>query len=178
MMEFDLDRGTAVLERTPGALRALLHGLPPEWVEANEGPDTWSPFDVLGHLIHGERTDWIARARILLEHGESRAFDPFDRFAMFRESRGKTLAELLETFAALRAQSLQALRELGLAPVDLRRTGKHPDLGVVTLGQLLATWVVHDLGHLAQIARTMAKQYAGAAGPWAAYLPVLGDRRR
>ena len=177
-MDFDLETGAAVLARTPVALRALLQGLPPDWVERNEGSDTWSPYDVLGHLIHGERTDWMRRARIILEHGEGRAFDPFDRFAMFQESRGKALAELLETFAGLRAANLQALRDLELTPADLGRTGRHPELGVVTLGQLLATWVVHDLGHLAQIARTMAKQYATAVGPWTAYLPVLGDRRR
>ncbi len=177
-MKFDLEKSLTVLRRTPGVLRALLDRLPPEWTETNEGPETWSPYDVVGHLIHGERTDWIPRARIILEQGESRPFEPFDRFAMLRESRGKSLAELLATFAALREENLRALRSMRLTTEDLERRGRHPELGRVTLGQLLATWVAHDLGHLAQIARTMAKQYAEAVGPWAAYLPVLSGRRR
>ncbi len=172
-MQFTIDRSLAILARTPSVLEALLRDLPDDWVRADEGAATWSPFDVVGHLIHGERTDWIPRARIVLEHGESRPFEPFDRFAQFEASRGKRLGELLDEFAALRAANLQSLRAHGLAPADLARRGRHPELGTVTLEQLLATWVVHDLGHLAQITRTMAKQYGSAVGPWKAYLPVL-----
>ncbi len=175
-MRFDLDASLAILERTPAVLDALLRGLPDDWVRADEGPDTWSPFDVVGHLIHGEKTDWLARVRIVLDHGEGRPFDPFDRFAQFEASRGKTLGELLDTFAALRAESLAALRALDLTEADLERKGTHPEFGPVTLGQLLATWTVHDLGHLTQVARVLAKQYAGEVGPWTAYLSVLRDR--
>jgi hypothetical protein len=172
-MRFRLDRALEILARTPPTLDALLRGLPDAWVRANEGGETWSPYDVVGHLIHGERTDWIPRARIVLEHGTSRAFDAFDRRAQFAASKGKSLEELLDEFALLRTASLESLPALALRPADLERTGRHPDFGVVTLGQLLATWVVHDLGHLAQIARTMSKQYGGDVGPWRAYLPVL-----
>jgi hypothetical protein len=173
-MQFDLATGKAILARTPGTLNTLLRDLPASLLEQNEGPDTWSPFDVVGHLIHGERADWVPRARILLEHGPARAFDPFDRFAQFEESRGKEMSGLLDEFAALRRENLAALDALRLTPAHLERTGRHPDFGVVTLGQLLATWVVHDLGHIAQITRVMAKGHAGAVGPWAAYLPILG----
>lgn len=172
-MQFDLTMGRVVLARTPGVLDTLLHDLPAPWIEQREGPDTWSPFDVVGHLIHGERADWIPRVRLLLEHGPARAFDPFDRFAQFAESRGKTMRVLLDEFATLRRENLAALDALRLTPADLARTGRHPDLGAVTLAELLATWVVHDLGHIAQIARAMASGYAEAVGPWAAYLPVL-----
>ena len=177
-MPFALDDALPVLTRTPAVLDAWLRDLPGVWTEADEGPGTWSAFDVVGHLIHGERTDWLPRARILLEHGEARPFEPFDRFAQERESAGKTLPELLETFAALRAANLDALRALDLTAADLERRGAHPALGPVTLGELLATWVAHDLGHLAQIARVMAKRYRDGVGPWAAYLPVLHDRPR
>jgi hypothetical protein len=175
-MRFVEREGIAVLERTPRVLRELLTGLPERWAHATEGPGTWSPFDVVGHLIHGERTDWIPRAEIILADGESRAFTPFDRFAMFEASRGKTLDELLETFAVLRASSLARLTTLRLTPADLERRGRHPELGPVTLEQLLATWVAHDLNHLAQIARVMGKAYAETVGPWAPYLPMLGPR--
>jgi hypothetical protein len=175
-MDFDLEQAMEVLTRTPQTLRALLSGLPPGWTSNDEGPDTWSPYDVLGHLIHGEKTDWIARMRRILDHGESRAFEPFDRFAQFRESAGKTLEDLLDQFARLRADNLETLRGLELTAERLERKGRHPELGTVTLGQLLATWTVHDLGHIAQIARVMAKQYAGQVGPWQAYLPVLAPR--
>ena len=175
-MQFDLNRAESVLERTPATLHAMLADLPREWVDNNEGPESWSPFDIVGHLIHGERTDWIPRARIILEHGEERAFEPFDRFAQFTESRGKTLEELLDEFAELRRGNLEALRALRLRPDDFGKTGRHPELGRVTLGELLATWVVHDLGHIAQIGRVMAKQYRGEVGSWAQYLPVLSDR--
>jgi hypothetical protein len=173
-MDFTFELGVPVLERTPAVVRDLLVDLPPAWVEAREGPDTWSPFDVVGHLIHGERTDWVPRVEHLLEHGDAVPFPVFDRFAMFEASRGKTLAELLGTFAQLRAASLDRLKHLGLGTADLARRGRHPELGVITLGQHLATWVAHDLCHIAQIARVMGRQYREAVGPWTAYLPMLG----
>jgi uncharacterized damage-inducible protein DinB len=172
-MEFQLEHATEILRRTPATLSALLGGLSDEWLLANEGPDSWSPFDVVGHLIHAEETDWIPRARIILEYGEGRAFDPFDRFAMFEKSRGKSMGELLATFERLREESLRQLGEMSLTPELLGKPGKHPELGAVTLGQLLSTWVVHDLGHAGQIVRVMAKQYREAAGAWSAYLPIL-----
>ena len=172
-MAFELCAAMAVLERTPPALSALLAGLPPSWTEADEGPETWSPYVVVGHLIHGERTDWIPRARIILAQGPDRRFAPFDRFAQLEESRGKSLAELLEEFARLRAASLATLAGWRLTDEQLALRGEHPALGAVTLRELLATWVAHDLGHVAQIARVMAKQYRDAVGPWREYLPVL-----
>jgi hypothetical protein len=175
-MRFDLSDGVAVLERTPRVLRDLLGGLPQGWVGATEGPDTWSPFDVVGHLIHGERTDWIPRLEIILAEGESRAFEPFDRFAQLEESRGRTLEDLLDTFAVMRAGNLGRLAGFELTAADLRRRGRHPELGTVTLEQLLATWVAHDLSHLGQIARVMGKAYTEAVGPWAEYLPMLRPR--
>jgi uncharacterized damage-inducible protein DinB len=177
-MEFDLDLASQVLARTPSTVRQLLHGLPDEWAFSNEGPDTWSPFDILGHWIHGERTDWIPRAQIILKFGASQPFEPFDRFAQFRDSQGKSLDELLDTFAALRQANLQTLDAMHLSPSDLDREGIHPELGVVTLRQLLATWVVHDLSHIAQTAEVMARQYGQAVGPWKAYLPVLQVQSR
>ena len=175
-MSLDLVDALAVLKRTPATLAALLDDLPDVWVFAREGDGTWSPYDVVGHLIHGERTDWIPRLRHIMA-GEARPFAPFDRTAQFTDSRGKSLGELLATFSELRRQSLAQLAALGLSGEDLRRRGLHPDLGEVTLGALLATWVVHDLDHLAQIARTMAKVYAEEVGPWSAYLSILRDRR-
>ena len=172
-MEFDLDLAMAVLERTPATFRACLGGLPDAWTTPNEGGETFSAFDNLGHLIHGERADWIPRARIILAQGANRTFEPFDRFAQTRESRGKTLATLLDEFEALRHDSLTTLRGWQLTPAQLHLQGEHPALGTVTLSQLLSTWVAHDLGHLAQTARVMAKQYRDAVGPWIAYLPVL-----
>jgi DinB family protein len=177
-MKFELDEAMSMLSRTPATLKAMLSGLPRNWVENNEGPETWSPFDVIGHLIHGERTDWIQRAKIIMEHGEARAFDPFDRFAQFEESKGKTLGELLEDFAALRERNLATLREMKVGAVDFEKTGRHPALGIVTLKELLATWVTHDLDHIAQVARTMAKQYATEVGPWQAYITILHDRKK
>ena len=172
-MELELQQAIEILERTPSTLNALLRGLSQPWLVQNEGPETWSPYDIVGHLIHGEETDWIPRAKIILEHGEERAFEPFDRFAMVERFKGKTITELLDTFAQMRAESLRELRSLNLTPTLLERRGRHPELGVVTLRQLLATWVVHDLGHLAQATRVMSKQYRDAVGPWRAYLPVL-----
>src|SRR5262245_34390263 len=177
-MEFDLDKAMAVLARTPATLRTLLNDLPRDWVETNEGADTWSPYDVIGHLIHGERTDWITRVKIILEHGESRQFDTFDRFEKFEESNGKTLGELLEEFAALRERNLATLREIKIGAGDFEKVGQHPALGRVTLKELLATWVAHDLDHIAQVARTMAKQYASEVGPWQAYISILHDRKK
>lgn len=172
-MEFQLDHAKEILRRTPAALNALLCHLPSEWVVSNEGPDSWSPFDVVGHLIHGDEADWIPRAKIILEYGEGRTFEPFDRFAMFEASRGKSLGELLATFERLRGDSLQELEGMNLTPELLGKRGMHPELGVVTLSQLLSTWVVHDLGHIGQVVRVMAKQYGEAVGAWRAYLPVL-----
>ncbi len=172
-MEFQLDHAKEILTRTPATLNSLLRGLPDEWVLANEGPDSWSPFDIVGHLIHGEETDWMPRVKSILEHGESRAFEPFDRFAMFERSRGKSLGELLATFERLRGESLRELEGMNLTPETLGKRGLHPELGVVTLGQLLSTWVVHDLGHVGQVVRVMAKQYGEAVGVWRAYLSVL-----
>lgn len=172
-MEFDLASGTTILQRTPATLRALLGGLGPEWTAATEGPGTWSPYDVLGHLIHGERADWIPRAQIILAQGSDRRFEPYDRLAQFRESQGKSLAQLLDEFAALRAGNLATLSGWSLTDDRLALTGEHPEFGTVTLRQLLATWVAHDLGHLVQVARVMARQYRDAVGPWSAYLSVM-----
>ena len=172
-MEFQLDHAKELLARTPATLNSLLNDLPDHWLFANEGPETWSPLDVLGHLIHGEETDWIPRAKIILHDGEDRAFEPFDRFAMFEKSKGKSLSELLVTFARLRKENLRQLEEMKLTPELLSKRGLHPELGVVTLAQLLATWVVHDLGHIGQIVRVMSKQYAEPVGPWKAYLSIL-----
>jgi len=172
-MEFDLDQALAVLERTPATLRALLSGLPDGWTASTEGGESWSPYVVVGHLVHGERTDWIPRARIIMADGERRTFTPYDRFAQYRESAGKSLDQLLDEFASLRAENLGVLRAMRLGPDDLSRAGTHPEFGRVTLAQLLATWTAHDLGHLLQIARTMQRQYRDAVGPWRAYLSGL-----
>jgi hypothetical protein len=147
--------------------------LPESWLVHNEGPETWSPYDIIGHLIHGEETDWIPRAKIILEHGETRPFEPFDRVAMFEKSKRKSIAELLDTFARLRAENLRELAQWNLTPELLEKRGMHPELGVVTLKQLLATWVVHDLGHIRQVVRVMAKQYGEEVGAWKAYLSIL-----
>jgi DinB family protein len=172
-MRYDPALAIPVLERTPGALRALLDGLPTEWTMAREGPESWSPYDVVGHLIHGERTDWIPRAELILRVGEAEAFPRFDRVAMFRDSAGQSLAELLEIFGRLRSESVARLRAMALTPADLERRGRHPELGSVTLRQHLATWVAHDLSHIRQIVRVMGRQYTDAVGPWTAYLPML-----
>lgn len=172
-MDFDLPLGQNILARTPQTLSAWLRDIPSSWELATEGPHTWSPFDILGHLVHGERTDWIARATIILAQGDNRQFAPFDRFAQFRDSEGKSLNALLDEFSALRAHSLRVLTDWSLTPAQLALTGEHPAFGTVSLSQLLSTWVTHDLSHLAQIARVMAKQYRDAVGPWRAYLPIL-----
>lgn len=172
-MDFDLTAGTAVLERTPGTLRAMLAGLPPEWTDADEGPDTWSPYVVVGHLVHGERANWIPRSRIILAQGPDRRFPPFDRFAQLRDSEGRSLDDLLDEFARLRAENLATLAGWRLTDAELALEGEHPEFGSVTLRQQLATWVAHDLAHLAQTARVMAKQYREAVGPWRAFLRVM-----
>lgn len=172
-MEFRLDDALPVLQRTPATLRALLHDLPSGWTEATEGPRTWSPFDVVGHLIHGERTDWMPRVEHMLTHGDTVTFPVFDREAMFDSSKDLTLDELLDTFDRLRTGSLAHLNRLALTDADLARRGRHPEFGIVTMGQHLATWVAHDLGHIRQIVRVMARQYTEAVGPWRAYLSIL-----
>lgn len=173
MTEFSLPDTLALLSRTPATLNALLRDLPETWTLRNEGDKTWTAYDVVGHLIHGELTDWMPRARRILEFAETRAFDPFDREAQSRESRGKSLAQLLDEFAQLRGENLDQLRALNLRQEDFARRGLHPALGAVTLGQLLATWVAHDLTHLHQLSRIMAHQYRQAVGPWSAYLGVM-----
>ncbi|MGZ4732509.1 MAG: DinB family protein [Terriglobales bacterium] len=173
LTEFSLADSIAILTRTPASLDALLRGLPNVWVRGNEGKDTWSAFDIVGHLIVGERTDWMPRVRMLLENGEARPFDPFDRFAQLRESKDRSLEHLLDDFARLRRENLAALQALNLRDEDLARRGRHPALGAVTLSELLATWAVHDLTHVHQMSRVMAHQYRDAVGPWSAYLGVL-----
>ena len=172
-MDFQLTHALEVLERTPATFRALLAGLPDAWTTPNEGPDTFSAFDNVGHLIHGERADWVPRARIILAQGPDRRFEPYDRFAQYRESEGKSLADLLDEFARLRSANLATVREWRLGERELALEGEHPAFGSVTLRQLLAAWVAHDLGHVAQTARVLARQYRDAVGPWRAYLPVL-----
>lgn len=173
VVEYRMEEALPILERTPATLRALLDGLSPEWTDANEGPDTYSPYDVMGHLIHGERTDWIPRVEHIFAHGDRVPFPPFDRDAMRSSSRGHNLGELLVEFSAVRAESLARLRALRLTDADLARCGRHPEFGVVTLGQHLATWVAHDLGHIGQVVRVMAKRYQNTVGPWRQYLRVL-----
>jgi hypothetical protein len=172
-MGFNLEQTISLLARTPATLNALLRDLPETWTLRNEGRNTWSAFEVVSHLIYGERTDWMPRARIILQFGESRAFEPFDRAGHRPGMQGKSLAQLLDEFARLRAESLNQLRALNLRAEDLEQRGRHPTLGAVTLSQLLASWAVHDLTHLHQISRIMAHQYRLAVGPWSAYLGVL-----
>jgi hypothetical protein len=174
-VEFDLAQAVEMLERTPATLRALLLNASTPWIRGTEGPDTFSPFDNVGHLIDGEETDWMARARIILAQGQNRRFEPYDRFRHRARNANRTLASLLDELATLRAENLRVLKswKLGAAQLDLR--GEHPNLGPVTLRQLLAAWVVHDLGHIAQVARVMAKQYRAEVGPWVPFLPVLTD---
>jgi hypothetical protein len=173
LTEFTLAEATAVLTRSPATLNAMLRGLPDIWVRSNEGIDTWSAFDIVGHLIFGERTDWMPRVRTVLESGEARPFEPFDRFAQLKQGQDKSLEQLLDDFARLRTENLEALQALNLQPADLIRRGRHPALGVVTLSQLLATWAVHDLTHVHQLSRVMAHRYRDTVGPWNVYLGVL-----
>jgi hypothetical protein len=173
MMAQDLEQTTALLARTPAALDAILRDLPEAWTLRNEGENSWSAFDIVGHLIHGERTDWMPRVKMVLEFGESQTFRPFDRWGQLRESQGKSLDRLLDEFARLRAENLDRLRGLNLRREDFERRGRHPALGVVSLSELLATWAIHDLTHLHQLSRVLAHQYRDAVGPWSAYLGVL-----
>ena len=172
-MEFRLHHAIQILERTPNVLNVLLRDLDANWTSSNEGLETWSPYDIIGHFIHGELTDWIPRAEIILSDKADKSFTPFDRFAQFQNSKGKTLDQLLDEFAYLRKRNLEKLNAFNLADGDLDKTGIHPDFGAVTLRQLLSTWVVHDLNHLGQIERVMAKQYYEEVGPWVPYLKIL-----
>ncbi|SNY99956.1 DinB family protein [Flagellimonas pacifica] len=174
-MNFELNKAISVLERTPSTLISLLNDLPKEWTQENEGDSTWSPFDVVGHLIHGEKTDWMVRTEIILGDSPNKEFEPFDRFAQFENSKGKTLKVLLEQFKELRAENLKTLRVKNISAADYSRKGIHPEFGAITLSQLLSAWVVHDLGHIAQISRVMAKQYKEEVGPWPKYLTILNS---
>jgi hypothetical protein len=172
-MDYRFEDALPVLRRTPAVLSELLRDLPGCWTDAREGPGTWSAYDVVGHLIHGERTDWGPRVEHILRHGEAVPFPPFDREAMLTASRGASLNALLDTFGGLRAESLDRLAALGLTEADLERRGRHPEFGLVTVRQHLATWVAHDLSHIGQVVRVMARQYSEAVGPWRAYLSML-----
>ncbi|MCB9279889.1 MAG: DinB family protein [Lewinellaceae bacterium] len=172
-MNFDIQHAIQILERTPAVIESMLSGISPVWYTADEGENTWSPFDIVGHLIHGEKTDWIERAAIILSDQQDKTFRPFDRFAQFGHSKGKTLEQLIGEFRDLRRKNLEHLKKLAVTPDTFPRKGVHPALGEVTLSQLLATWTVHDLGHIGQIARVMAKQYKTEVGPWIEYLPIL-----
>lgn len=173
LMEYNINKALEILERTPKTLSVFLLNVSDEWVLCNEGDNTWSVFDVVGHLIHGEKTDWMQRLEIILNDSNNKAFESFDRFAQFENSKGKTLSQLLEEFSELRTKNLKHFKALNLSKTELDQKGIHPELGEVTLKQLLATWVTHDLGHIAQIARIMAKQYKEEVGPWEAYIPIL-----
>jgi hypothetical protein len=173
MSKHTLDNTVALLSRTPATLNVLLRDLPDDWTQRNEGEKTWSAYDVVGHLVHGEKADWVPRARMILEFSDTKAFEPFDRWAQEKASRGKSLGQLLDEFAKLREQNLRELRALNLRPEDMERRGKHPELGPVTMSQLLATWAAHDLTHLHQLSRIMAHQYREAVGPWTVYLGVM-----
>jgi uncharacterized damage-inducible protein DinB len=172
-MTFDLGKSIEILERTPAVLYMMLNNLSPDWITTNEGAETWSAFDIVGHLVHGEKADWIPRAETILAEGPDKTFHPFDRFAQFEASKGKSLAELLDEFSKLRKKNLEKLKAFRLTNEDLNKKGIHPAFGEVTLTQLLATWVVHDLNHIAQISRVMAKQYQVEVGPWIEYLRIL-----
>ena len=172
-MQFSLERSYEILERTPEVFKTLLADLPEQWTMGNEGPETFSPYDVMGHLIHGEKTDWTERIKMIMEHGISKTFVPYDRFAMYKESKGKSINQLLKKFKKLRKQNLKWLRSLELTEADFDKKGRHPVLGEVTLRQLLATWVIHDLTHIAQVGRVMAKQYKEEMGPWLEFFRVM-----
>ncbi|MEM7087324.1 MAG: DinB family protein [Bacteroidota bacterium] len=172
-MKFELNQAISVLERTPTVLKQLLDDLSQEWTHKNEGKDTWSPYDVVGHLVHGEKTDWMPRLEIVLSDSEQKTFEPYDRFAQFKMSKGKSLGDLLDEFETLRKQNLQKLKSKFLTSKDLIREGIHPELGPVTMNHMLSAWVVHDLGHIAQVSRVMAKQYKEEIGPWTQYLTIV-----
>lgn len=172
-MTFEINKAIEILSRTPTILETMLNGLSDDWLRNNEGEGTWSPYDVVGHLIHGEKTDWIPRAKIILSDSENKTFEPFDRFAQMNTREEKTITELISEFKTLRAQTINELIRLQITETDFFKEGIHPELGRATLKGLLSTWVVHDLGHIAQISRVMAKQYASEVGPWKAYLGIL-----
>jgi len=176
-VQFNLDLTIEILRRTPATLRSLLHGLSEPWIAQNEGEGTWSPHDIVGHLIHGEHEDWIPRTRIILESGAEKPFAPFDVLRLTDYSKGKSLSQLLDEFERLRIENLEILSELNLQPYQLELKGQHPTFGDITLRQLLSTWAVHDLSHIAQISRVMAKQYASEVGPWSEFLPILRRKR-
>lgn len=172
-MMVELERAVEILGRTPAVLRAWLGGLADFWARSNYGEATFSPFDVVGHLIEAEQTNWMTRLRVMMEHGDTKPFPAFERYAMYESSVGRSMDDLLESFAALRAKSLDALRVHDLTPEKLDLRGKHPDLGEVRVWHLIAAWVVHDLGHLHQVAKAMAFQYRDEVGPWREYLTIL-----
>ena len=172
-MQYSLERSYEILERTPAVLQSLLAGLSDDWIMTNEGPETFSPYDVVGHLIHGEKTDWTLRTKLIREHGNSKPFEKYDRFAQYEESKGKSLQQLLDEFAAIRKENMIWFKSLNLTEDDLDKKGMHPVLGAVTLRNLLATWVAHDLTHIAQITRVMAKQYKEEMGPWPEFFRIL-----
>ena len=172
-MKYSIERSIEILERTPAVLDTMLSGIGDDWVMNNEGPETFSPYDVIGHLVHGEKTDWTARTKRILEFGDTKTFDLWNRFAQYEESKGKTLQQLLDEFAAIRNENIEWLKSLLLAEADLDKKGMHPKLGSVTLRNLLATWVAHDLTHIAQVARVMAKQYKDEMGPWPEFFRIL-----
>ena len=172
-MKFSVEQGITILQRTPSVLQEQLSGLPDSWLRSNEGPNTWSPYDIVGHLIYGEKTDWMTRLKIILSDNADKRFAEFDRFAQFNEDQSKTIEQLLEEFASLRKANLDELQSLNLQKDQFALKGIHPAFGEVTISQLLSTWVIHDLGHVAQISRVMAKQYKGEVGPWKEYLPIL-----
>jgi hypothetical protein len=172
-MEFDLQKSIEILERTPLVCQQLLGGLHSDWILSDEGPDTFSPFEVVGHLIHGEKTDWVVRAKWIIEKGSIEAFEPYDRFAQARESKGKSMGQLLEEFRLIREQNIAWVRSVSWQPEDFSKKGLHPVLGEVSMKNLLSTWVVHDLTHIAQITRVMAKQYKSEMGPWPAFFRIL-----
>jgi hypothetical protein len=174
-MQFDLNQTISVLERTPLVFRNLLNNLSQQWTHGNEGPDTWSPYDIIGHLVHGEKTDWMPRLEIILSDDPNKTFEPYDRFAQFEMSKGKSLGDLLDKFEVLRKKNLRTLKSKFLSSEELTRKGIHPELGPVTLSQMLSAWVVHDLGHIAQVSRVMAKQYTNEVGPWPKYLTILNS---
>lgn len=172
-MKYSTEKALEILEQTPKTLKSYLGNLSDDWLFANEGNDTWSPYDVVGHLIHGEKTDWIPRLKIILSNSENKTFESFDRFAQFENSKGKTITQILNEFENLRQDNLKVLKQLNLSSEQLKLKGMHPELGEVSISELLACWVTHDLGHIAQISRVMAKQYKNEVGPWVAYIPIL-----
>ncbi len=176
-MKMEIDKAKEILSRTPVALNELLQNLSDEWVLNNEGGESWSPYDITGHLINADQTNWIPRIQTILDHGESHPFGPFNRFAHLKNSKGKSLSDLLQTFAIVREISLKVLQDLNITPEKLSLKGKHPDFGTVTLSQLISCWVVHDLNHISQIVRVMAGQYRDEVGPWIAYLPILNPKK-